>query len=141
MNIWYVIGGVALVAAVAALLLFSSYGAPERSQLPDVYVMKLEPNVPGVDISIEAGRVITVSITNNLEESITAIFYEEIRSSTGESSHVVIEGEPEIEVLPGQTRQVLITPDETFKEFYLPYDIIAKGVKYECNATISMFQE
>lgn len=141
MNTWYVIGGVALVAAVAALLLFSSYGAPERSQLPDVYVMKLEPNVPGVDVSIEAGRVITVSITNNLEESITAKFYEEIISSTGESSHAIVEGETEIEVLSGQTRQVRITPVETLSEFYLPYDIIVKGVKYECNATISMFQE
>ncbi|NLT46199.1 MAG: hypothetical protein GXX80_11915, partial [Thermotogaceae bacterium] len=98
-------------------------------------------HVPGVDISLELGRVITISITNNLEESITAQFYEEIRSSTGESSHVVIKGEPEIEVLAGQTRQVRITPDESLKEFYLPYDIIAKGVKYECNATISMFQE
>ena len=141
MNTWYVIGGLALAAVVAALLLFTSYAVPESSQVSDVYVMKMDRHVPGVDISIEAGRVITVSITNNLEESITAIFYEEIRSSTGESSHVVIEGEPEIEVLPGQTRQVRITPDETLSEFYLPYDIIVKGVKYECNATISMFQE
>jgi len=141
MNIWYVIGGLALAAAVAALLLFTSYGVPETSQVSDVYVMKMDRHVPGVDISLELGRVITVSITNNLEESITAIFYEEIRSSTGESSHVVIEGEAEIEVLAGQTRQVRITPDETFKEFYLPYDIIAKGVKYECNATISSFQQ
>jgi len=141
MNIWYVIGGLALAAAVATLLLFTSYGAPETSQLSDVYVMKMERHVPGVDISLELGRVITVSITNNLEESITAIFYEEIISSTGESLHVVIEGEPEIEVLAGQTRQVRITPDETFNEFYLPYDIIAKGVKYECNATIGLFQQ
>jgi len=141
MNIWYVIGGLALAAAAATLLLFTSYGAPETSQLSDVYVMKMERHVPGVDISLELGRVITVSITNNLEESITAIFYEEIISSTGESSHVVIEGEPEIEVFAGQTRQVRITPDETFNEFYLPYDIIAKGVKYECNATIGLFQQ
>ncbi|MDI9367922.1 MAG: hypothetical protein QM445_06155 [Thermotogota bacterium] len=141
MNIWYVIGGVALAVAVGAVLLFTSHVVTERPQLPDVYVMKMDRHVPGVDVSIEAGRVITVSITNNLEESITAIFYEEIRSSTGESSHVVIEGEPEIEVLAGQTRQVRITPVETLSEFYLPYDIIAKGVKYECNATISMFQE
>jgi len=141
MNIWYVIGGLALAAAVAALLLFTSYGVPETSQVSDVYVMKMDRHVPGVDISLELGRVITVSITNNLEESITAIFYEEIRSSTGESSHVVIEGEAEIEVLAGQTRQVRITPYETFKEFYLPLDIIAKGVKYECNATVSLFQQ
>ncbi|WP_292594749.1 hypothetical protein [Mesotoga sp. UBA5847] len=141
MNIWYVIGAIALAVAVASVLMFTSYSVPERPQLPDVYIMQFEPNVPGVDISLEVGSVITVSITNNLEESITAIFYEEMILPTGESSQVTIEGESQIDVLPGQTRQVHITPGGTFSEFYLPLDIVAKGVKYKCKATIGLVQQ
>jgi len=141
MNIWYVIGGIALAVAVAAVLMFTSYSVSESSQLSYVNVMKFEPNVPGVDISLEVGPVITVSITNNLQESITAIFYAEMILPSGETSPVTIEGESQIEVLPGQTRQVRVTPGDTFNEFYLPLDIIAKGVKYECKATIGLVQQ
>jgi hypothetical protein len=102
MNMWYVIGAIAIAVAATSVLLFTSYSVSESSQLSDVYIMQFEPNVPGVDISLEVGPVITVSITNNLEESITAIFYEEMILLTGESSQVTIEGESKIEVLPGK---------------------------------------
>lgn len=141
MNIWYVIGGVALAFAVAALLSFGRYGVPEPPQHPILYAIEAEPQIPGVKVSLKPGTEVTVSIQNNLEESIIAIFYEETILSTGKSSYAIIYGDTELKIFAGQTKEMKITPGKTFfNSFYLPFDIITSNAKYECKAKFGWLQ-